>query len=878
MIPRSTWRSWYIYIRQTKSLNYILPMLIALLGAAHIYFRTSNYGPNVTGDTLTYISVAENLASGNGFVTYNQFRFQTWPPFFPILLAFFAPLGIDLVDIGRFINVIGFGIILAVLYSWLFRYLRNQILIVITMTAMVLSYPLNFTSSYLLTETLFITFSLLALIKLSLFIQSTDLSRSDLNWAAIFTAFAVTTRYLGSAIILTGIVIILIRSGFSTLREKFKYIVIYTTISSIPLGVWFYRNFLVTGHPTGIRTIREAPTLTDRLSESYDVLYQWVWFDSSKNILQTWVVVIIVILALIGLSASRKSSDTNSYPSSRLGSSHKTHARWKVALPFGLFLTIYLAIILIGTSVASGSGGVDHAINTRYMAPIYIPALIVITIFLDYLLQQTGRFTVMSWAIICPILFVLINSIAISLQRNFDETSAALADDAKITLWGYSSDSETMKFLRNDPVNGQIYSNENPAIYWFAFPNASASSTPEYVLPIPAYTDRESCLSWIKSLVSPHNRAYILSPHTRAYIVYFHEDRPMSCPIPEFVPELLPYINGVTRTSEATIYQMTESSTLGFDVQVDAKTITYTKNPCNSENTDTSARFLLHIVPVDKNYLLINNPFDNPFDTMDFDFANHGVMSGNECTIRLGLPEYDISEIYTGQLADRAVIWETTITPSTYVDTYDDNGATETVTSAPGAPSGFSAISDNDWIILSWNDPGDPSITNYQIREQPSYDQDWWCWSTLSGDKRTVHRIDGLPQNTTFRIQLRALNAAGVGPSSEVLVSTADVSSPVSVPDAPAGLSGTPGNESIVLNWEDPNDNTIVEYQTREFGELYTDWGCWRRRGPSPGATLSLPGLSNDRLYRIRLRALNAAGTSPVSQTEATPTSVPPNP
>lgn len=870
-----------MWVRQTKPLNYILPVLIALLGAAHIYFRTSNYGPNITGDTLTYTSVAENLAAGNGFLSYNQFRFQAWPPFFPIILALFTPLGIDPVDIGRFISIIGFGIIIGISYIWLSR-IRNWILIVISMAAIVLSYPLNLVSSYLLTETLFIIFSLLALIKLSLFLQSSYPSKSDLKWAASFTTLAATTRYLGAAVILTGIVIITIRSGFSTLREKFKYIALYTSISSIPLGVWFYRNFLTIGYLTGIRTTRDA-SFMDRVSEVYDVLYQWAWFDSSKNIFQTFVIIIIVIWTLIGLTKLRKSSGTILYPSSRLGSSLKTHASWKVALPFGLFVAIYLAIILIGTSVAAGSGGVTQIIDTRYIAPIYIPTLIVIVVWLDYLLRRTtGQLKVIYWATIYLILFVIFNSIAISLQRNIEETSEVLAGDTKITLWGYSSDSETMKYLRVSPVDGQIYSNENPAIYWFAVSNTSSSSTPEYVLPIPEYTDRKSCLSWIKSLVlSPHTLKGLVSPHTKAYIVYFHEDRLMSCPIPEFMPEfepeLLPYINGMTRTSEATIYRITESSILDFDVQVNAKTITYTKSPCNSENTDTSARFLLHIVPVDKSQLLINNPLNNPFHTMDFNFADHGVMSRNKCIIRLGLPEYDISEIYTGQFTSGGVIWETTITLSTYGDTYN-NGGSESLTSAPEAPSGFSAIGGSDWIILSWDDPGDPSITGYQMREQTSYDRNWWCWFTLPGNKRTVHRIDGLPRGTTFRIQIRAQNTAGVGPSTEILVSTADLPSPVSAPDAPAGLSATPGNESIVLNWEDPNDSTIVEYQTRELSEYDADWRCWRRRGPSPGTSLSLPGLSNDLFYRIQLRALNAAGASPVSQTSATPTSAPANP
>lgn len=880
MILHRAWRSLRTWMHQQSSAIHLLSVLIAILGAAHIYIRTSNYGPNITGDSLVYTSVAENLATGNGFLDFSQSGFYQWVPLFPLLLAVLIPLEIDPVDAGRFINIAGSGILLWISCNWLSRYLKNPILIPISVIAILLSYPLTSIPSYLLTETLFMVFVLLALIKISLFLQSPNPSRSALAWAASFTALASMTRYLGITVTLTGIIIVMIHPGFSTLRSKLRYTIFYTTISSIPLMVWICRNYISIGYPTGKRSY---PDSINSLNAIYDVLRQWVWLDDPQSTFQIWIIGIIV-LVLGRLFFLRKSSRAKSYSSLNLESLPKAIASWKITITFGLFFIVYLVTFLISISVLRSVGGIGQVIDRRYMAPIYIPALLLIVVWLDRLLAQTGRLTVTRWAIICLMSLGLFSNINISLQENIKEISEYSADDSKVILWGFSSDSEIMDYLRKNLVDGQIFSNENSAIYWLASrpsQQISASSDLKYVLPIPEYTNDKNCLAWIKGLVL----------YPTAYLVYFHNDRLMSCPFPEFIPNLLLYTEEEFQTSEAVVYRITSSSDLAFHVGMDAKTVTYTKRPCSLADTDTSARFYLHIFPVDSN---LSNLWH--YDDIKFDFADHGSMSGDECIIKIALPNYDISEIYTGQFVEcadsecthiyekNATIWETKITPPIYSATRD-NGVSAAVMTVPEAPSGLSAISGDGWITLSWNDPNDSSITNYQFREQPSYERDWWCWNSIQRGQ-TTFRTEGLPQGTTFRIQVRAQNAAGAGPSSEVLVSTTAVSSPVPIPAAPAGLTGTPGDQSIILSWENPSDSTIMGYQTREYvtpkGEYVTredGWRCWRRhRGNRPDATLSLDSLTNDWMYRIQLRALNAAGTGPISQVAAIPNPVPPSP
>ena len=204
--------------------------------------------------------------------------------------------------------------------------------------------------------------------------------------------------------------------------------------------------------------------------------------------------------------------------------------------------------------------------------------------------------------------------------------------------------------------------------------------------------------------------------------------------------------------------------------------------------------------------------------------------------------------------------------------------------SVPGAPSGLRAVGGAGGIALSWDDPGDGSITGYQLRERPSFDADWWCWSgfAVSGTGTITRRMTKLPAGATYRIQLRARNAAGPGPAAEVTATTSAAASPGSAPAAPGGLSGTGADESITLSWNNPGDSTISQYQFRERPDNEASWRCWRRIYHSTAATTghTMPGITNNTRYRVQLRALNAAGPGPAAETSATPTAgtAPPGP
>ena len=84
--------------------------------------------------------------------------------------------------------------------------------------------------------------------------------------------------------------------------------------------------------------------------------------------------------------------------------------------------------------------------------------------------------------------------------------------------------------------------------------------------------------------------------------------------------------------------------------------------------------------------------------------------------------------------------------------------------SVPAAPSGLTAEGGDQSIALSWNDPGDDSITGYQFRERFSEEFGWHCWRHIESDASTTsHTMPDLTNGTRYEVQLRALSSAGAG-------------------------------------------------------------------------------------------------------------------
>ena len=104
----------------------------------------------------------------------------------------------------------------------------------------------------------------------------------------------------------------------------------------------------------------------------------------------------------------------------------------------------------------------------------------------------------------------------------------------------------------------------------------------------------------------------------------------------------------------------------------------------------------------------------------------------------------------------------------------------------PAQPTGLAARPGAGEVTLTWNDPGNDSITGYELRQKVNGGS-WGEWTGIQGSVATTvsHTVTGLTNGTEYVYQIRAVSAAGAGEASESVKATP--SSSLAVPPLPVG-------------------------------------------------------------------------------------------
>ena len=93
-----------------------------------------------------------------------------------------------------------------------------------------------------------------------------------------------------------------------------------------------------------------------------------------------------------------------------------------------------------------------------------------------------------------------------------------------------------------------------------------------------------------------------------------------------------------------------------FDLYLRDNNLHYVRESC--ADTDTAARFYLHIVPVNQDDLPVERR-QYGADNRDFDFDWRGATFDGKCLATIPLPDYPIAEVITGQDDGGGRLWET---------------------------------------------------------------------------------------------------------------------------------------------------------------------------------------------------------------------------
>ena len=487
-------------LREKNFLLSLTLVTVAFLGAVHVWTRSFYQGPNFDRafDALVHISMADSLVSGGGFTSLPGSYSSLWTPFYPITVAFIRLFGIDLVDAGLLVNAAAFGLVILWTGIWLYRYIGSQLLALGGAVTVMTSYTLTWLSSNVLSEPLFICLTLLALAQLERFMRSDDYRQSAIIWSAVCAALAAITKYMGITVILTAVILIFIGVRLP-LSRKLKYAAIYCSISLVPLTIWMTHNWLITGYLTGDRSFSRSRTITlaDMLSQIVDVFYFWTFPKDTpfNRWLELLLVVAVGFIAVGMIRQVRNPNPGKLNPVKILG----------LALPFALFIVVYLIVFMITFPFASWS-----TVDERYMSPIYVPTVGVLAVLFYRLYKSTiwgEKWTAVKWVFILLIGIGYLGSISRAIWLNLDETTDRI-DERMASIGGYTRNSETIDYLIRKPIDGQIYSNKSSTLYGMAL----LYDVPELKGSINTREDTElsGCLSWIQEIKESDDRPYLV--------------------------------------------------------------------------------------------------------------------------------------------------------------------------------------------------------------------------------------------------------------------------------------------------------------------------------------------------------------------------------
>ena len=194
--------------------------------------------------------------------------------------------------------------------------------------------------------------------------------------------------------------------------------------------------------------------------------------------------------------------------------------------------------------------------------------------------------------------------------------------------------------------------------------------------------------------------------------------------------------------------------------------------------------------------------------------------------------------------------------------------------SAPDKPRGLEATATHDSVTLTWDDPGDDSITGYVILRRVRVNNTGGDFSVLVSDTGTAaltYTDNTVAASLTYTYRIKAINEHGVSERSRWYhVDTPAAPEPeeeqaAEPPDKPRGLETTATHDSVTLTWDDPQDDSITGYvilrripavdPQGQFSELVSNTG-------TDATTYTDDTVSAETRYTYRIKAINGAGTS----------------
>ena len=435
----------------------LLLVVLAAVGVSLVLLRNAAWGVGLHWDSINYISVARSLLAGEGFVQFTSGLYSHWPPLYPLLLAAAGFLsGLDPHAVAGPLNALLFGLTILVAGYWLRQRIASRWLALWGCLAITFALPLTFIASWALSEPAFILFATLAMFHIDRFLREDQ--RTALIWAALFTALACLTRYIGLTLVLTLLPLLLLRPGVALLA-KMKHGAVFVLISLFPISLWFLRNMLLVGGLSGSPLSPRDGTLLNFVNTLLAELVYWILPGASLDALPPHTVGLAVVLAAaVGFELIR---------------TVRKPEQWRRGSSFCLCIGFVLVYLISAFLISKVRETAIHDGDRRYWAPLYIPLFFVLVFLLDRFLIWVQQRSWSGGTVQLPVVGTFVRgrllavALGIPLFIWFGITAAQNRQAIIRANVGYDRDyaapewvnNDVVRFVREAQVKGTIFSN-----------------------------------------------------------------------------------------------------------------------------------------------------------------------------------------------------------------------------------------------------------------------------------------------------------------------------------------------------------------------------------------------------------------------------------
>lgn len=438
-------------ILPARPLLYLVLIAQGVAGMLLVLYGTGTYGTGISPDSVAYLSTAQNLLAGRGFTVFDGGYYLSWPPLFPLMAALGSALGIDVLHGVRLLNAASFGLI--VLFSgylglW---YLRSKMLVFLAALSVLLSLPLLKVSVMAWSEPLYALLSLAFFLTLAQWFSTRRLSLLLLS--SFLVGLACLQRYLGITLLMTGAACLLLMEEDLSPGKRAARALLFILPAATPLLLWLARNYLVAGSLAGHRFPAYYGLGTNTFL-AFDVLSAWFLPPSLASVRYIALPLLAVSFILCKLTLYK------------LNKSKPPDKRSRQVQPIVFYCLVYTVLLILSSSYRA-----YEPLSDRFFAPIYPFVIILLFVALQDIFHRSALLYRKKMARVL-ILGLLCLWLLYPAAQTFSALTQWRDEGAGEDFYGRSyygkrpwQESPLVQWLRNNPLQGEVYSNETAALY-----------------------------------------------------------------------------------------------------------------------------------------------------------------------------------------------------------------------------------------------------------------------------------------------------------------------------------------------------------------------------------------------------------------------------